>query len=190
MKLRTQFLWTPFAVLALFVLVGCEKFQQETYEMSDYDQKACSILQSEQADTLRPPTVDSINPEWTPDNAPGHATELADSLRARGLVISEGEKNHVVVPPAKADTSYLCLTVESQEITLFLSDVADVALIDLQGKVIQADRTSIPFEVAAECPDILARLTFSVKPGTYLLLFGMNDRTLGKPVRMTVLKGH
>ena len=190
MNSRTRFLWTSFVFLAILALVGCEKFQKETYKMSDYDQKACSILQSEQADTLRPPAVDELNPDWTPDNVLEHAAELADSLRARGIVIAEGEKNHVVVPPAKADTSYLCLTVESEEVTVFLSDVVDVVLIDLQGKVLHAEKTSIPFEVAAECPDILARLTFSVKPGTYLLLFGMNDRTLGKPVHMTVLKGH
>ena len=190
MHSQTKLAWLSLAVLVALALVGCEKFQQETYKMSDFDQKACSILQSEQADTLRPPAVNKINPEWTPSTVPAQAAALVDSLCARGIVLAEGETNHVVVPPSAADTSYLCLVVESNEITLFASDVVDIALIDQQGTVKQADKSSIPFEVAAECPDILARLTFSAKPDTYALLFGMNDRTLGKPVRMVILEGH
>jgi len=181
----------PFSLVLVGILslAACEKFEPETYHMSPFDENACGILQGEQADTLRPPRVDALNPDWTPKTVAAFVGALMDSLGARGATITEGEKKYVVVPPAGADTSFLKVDLKSPEVTVFLTDVVDVVLIDGEGNVKEPVNTSIPFEVAGECPDIQARLSFSVQPGTYLLLFGLNDRTTGGPVRLTVLPG-
>ena len=170
-------------IVFLFLYLGCDKYQSESYQISDKDAKACAQLQDTVYNAITTTDLTEFNPEWTDENIPQNVPAILDSLKANGIVVSDGELSTWVTTQEDLDTNYVCLQTTLNSIVFYSDKVVTLKIMDSQGELRSASNTSMPMETVGGCldeegnPQIKTRLEFSTPDEEYLLYMINQEQT-------------
>jgi len=133
------------------LLITCSDFQDEKYEISALDAKACELLTRPDSTSINYllPSISDFDSTLTNSNITENIIEVFDSLVQRGMVVSEMETGkYVLIFSPGIDTNYVALKLESSNIIIYVDDFVELKIIDQDGNYIQATGTTIPLETA------------------------------------------
>jgi hypothetical protein len=170
-------------ILFLFVYFGCDEYQSESYQISGKDANACAQLQDTLFNEIATTDLTEFNPEWTDDNVPQNVPVILDSLKANGIVVSNGDLSTWVTTLEDADTNYVCLQTTLNSAVFYSDKIVTFKLMDSQGELRSASGITMPMETVGGClteegdPQIRTRLEFSTPDEEYLLYIINQEQT-------------
>jgi hypothetical protein len=177
-----------------FFLMGCEKYLSESYEISALDAKACAQLQ----DTLLFNSVTALNltdfdSTWTHKNVPQNVSTIIDSLKANGLVVSEGDLSTWIATVAAEDTNYVCFTTNLNSEIFYSDQVIGLKIMDTTGNFKSVTTINMPLETVGGClneeglPNIKTRIGYSSPDDDYLLYIINLEQTTSTTINLSIL---
>jgi len=170
-------------ILFLFLHLGCDKYQSESYQISDKDARACAQLQDTLYNAITTSDLTDFNPQWTDANVPQNVPAILDSLKANGIVVSNGDLSTWVTTDEDLDTNYVCFQTSLNSMVFYSDKAVTLKLMDSQGGLRSASGTSMPMETVGGClseegdPQIRTRLEFSTPDEEYLLYIINQEQT-------------
>jgi len=166
-----------------FFLFGCDKYQSESYEISAVDAKACAQIQDTLYNSISAEFLHQFNGNWTHENVPQNVPAILDSLKANGIVVSEGDLS-TWITTTNEDTNYVCFQTNLSSVTLYSDQVITLKLMDEQGEFRNISSVAMPMETVGGCmtenndPLIRTRLEYSTADDEYLLYLINQEQTV------------
>ena len=161
-------------VLSILLLVGCENYEDENYDITTIDRAACGVFE---VDSLFIPITAKVIPDTIET-----ISEQIDSLVSWGSVFTVNKDSlwKVSVPE---DTVYTVFTSTTSITTIFYyNKKLKMMLVDVTGNIIEPNTDIMSLELIAECeyvinrdPHEFGRDEFSFGNASYLVRFTMDD---------------
>ena len=170
-------------LLISFFVSGCDKYQSESYEISDVDARACAQIQDTLYNSIAVVELTNFDSTWTTENIPDNVSEICDSLKENGIVLSEGDLSTWVTTIEGVDTSFVCFETNLNSVILYSDRVVRLKLMDDQGEFRTISSISMPMETVGGCtteegnPQILTRVEYSVPDNEYLMYIINEENT-------------
>jgi len=197
LKKYGPFSFILFLILTIsFFLFGCDKYQSESYELSTLDASACAQIQDTLYNTVTGVRLTDFNPAWTHENVQPNVPSIIDSLKANGIVVSEGDLADWVDTVGDEDTNYVCFTTNLSSEVFYSDQVVGLKLMDTQGEFHDASSISMPLETVGGClnekgnPLIRTRIQYSSPDDDYLLYVINQETTLDSIIVLSILKSN
>lgn len=187
MRLKKYELWKIliFLIISLsFFSFACDKYQSESYDISAVDARACAQLQDTLYNSVTANVLSKFDSTWTHENVPQNVPAIIDSLKANGIVVSEGDLSTWVKTVKEEDTSYVCFQTNLNSVTLYSDQVIGLKLMDSEGKFRNVTDASMPLETVGGCmneagnPQIKTRISYSTPNDDYLLYIVNQEQTV------------
>ncbi len=184
-----------FLIISLsFLLFCCDKYQSESYEISTVDARACAQIQDTLYNSVTAVILTDFDSTWTHENVPQNVSAIIDSLKANGIVLSEGDLATWITTIELEDTNYVCFQTNlSSEI--FYSDlVIGLKLMDTQGEFRDVASISMPPETIGGClneqgnPQIKTRIGYTSPEDEYLLYVINQEQTTSQTIVLSIQK--
>jgi len=185
---------TSFFLILIFIFMialNCSDFQDENFEISALDAKACELLAKADSTSINflLPSIQHYDSTLTNTAISENVIEIFDSLVRRELVVSAMDTGKFVLSfLAGVDTNYIALKVESSNIVIYLDDFVELKIIDPDGNYIQSTDTTIPLETVyytsitepetsdINCTNLKGRSVYELTDKKYLLQIISTDQ--------------
>jgi len=173
------------------IALNCSDFQDENFEISALDAKACELLAKADSTSINflLPSIQHYDSTLTNTAISENVIEIFDSLVRRELVVSAMDTGKFVLSfLAGVDTNYIALKVESSNIVIYLDDFVELKIIDPDGNYIQSTDTTIPLETVyytsitepetsdINCTNLKGRSVYELTDKKYLLQIISTDQ--------------
>ena len=168
-------------VLSILLLVGCDDYEDETYNITAIDRTACGVFE---VDTL----LNTVTAKVIPDTIQTLSEQIT-FLDTSGSIFTVNNDSlwKFTVP---ADTVYTIFKSTASIPTIFYyNKKLKMIVTDGSGNNIEPDTDVLSLEMIAECeyivsrdPHEFGRLEFSFGNASYLVRFTMEERASFKMV--------
>lgn len=192
------------ALVVLFYL-GCEGFEEETFEFSELESAAVTLMQDTLVIDLILPIINDYDTSWTagPEILTA-ASVVIDSLAANSFLVIPQDSCYRITLDETVDTSYLALnTGIAGPFALFFNETILVDLFDESGIIVAPDdsnlgttviATGIGYEYDAAGSRTLEYYLetsryFSLDNARYLIRIIETDQTHSAIVRLVIKAG-
>ena len=173
---------------------SCDKYQSESYEISAMDAEACVQIQDTVFNTVTAVNLADFDSTWTHENVPQNVPAIIDSLKANGIVVSEGDLSTWVTTVKLEDTSYVCFQTNLSSEIFYSDQVIWLKLMDTQGEFRDVASISMPPETIGGClneqgnPQIKTRIVYTSPEDEYLLYVINQEQTTSQTIVLSIQK--
>jgi hypothetical protein len=180
-----SFLLVLILSLSLFQF-SCDKYQSESYEISAVDAEACAQIQDTLYNSIAVKNLTDFDLTWTHENISQNVPAIIDSLKANGIVLSEGDMSTWITALDEEDTTYVCFQTNLSSPVFYSDEVIGVKLMDSQGEFVPVSKLSMPLETVGGCltedgnPQIRTRIGFTSPEDEYLLWIVIQEQTFAE----------
>ena len=199
----TRILYNPVIqiLFILIILVRCDDYQDEDYDISSLDSKACNLLSIPDSlgILLEAAMITDVDSTWSNDDLNDIATLLKDELLSKQIIVNETDSNKYSISlSALSDTQYVCLSTNSPNIVIYLDDFPVVNIYDDSGMIIKPDSYNIPLETIfyttvtepdewdASCEHLKVRIEHSISGADYIMQLVRTDQ-MTTPDKLSLL---
>lgn len=184
-----------FLIISLsFFSFGCDKYQSESYEISTVDAKACAQIQDTLYNSVTAVQLTDFNSSWSHENVPDNVPAIIDTLKANGIVVSEGDLSTWITTVEEEDTNYVCFQTNLSSEIFYSDQVIGLKLMDTNGEFRNLSKISMPLETVGGClnesgnPQILNRLGYTTPDDEYLLYIINQEQTTSATIILSILQ--
>jgi len=192
-------------VICIFLIIGCQAYlpgayQEEEFEISDLDAKACDCLNDILGDTVYTHGLMDFDSTWIGSVIYENVEEILDSLETATLMVTESDTLFTINTPENVDSNYVSLTTVSDEVVFFFSDYVDMNIITPAGSVLVAESKAIPLETiyygvspdtvapdTIDCSKLKARIFYKLSGNRNLMEIIKTNQTLNSTFRLVIL---
>ncbi|MBL7093782.1 hypothetical protein ISS22_07395 [candidate division KSB1 bacterium] len=175
---------TLIIIFIFMIILTCSDFQDEDFEISALDAKACELLAKPDSSSINflLPSIQDFDSILTNTIIFENVIGVFDSLDQRELVVSAMDTGkYVLLFLPGIDTNYVALIVESSDIVIYLDDFVQLNMIDLDGNFVEPTDTTIPLETVfytiitepetsdINCTNLKGRSVYKLADKKYLL---------------------
>ena len=180
-------------ILIVWMMMGCEDFEQKDFKVEGIDIQACSILN----DTTVVPiaaggkNITLYDSTWFGEAVYSNASQIIDALNSddsdtnvvRQLITGTTLYSAVLA----VDTSYLALSSSSGNVVVYSTSWVIVKPIRPDGGVVVPSNLNISMELVFECPDVKFRAEFSDLGSSSLLQIIKGEQFTGSRANILLL---
>jgi len=192
-------------ILLLLLYLGCEGFEEETFEFSELELSSVELMQDTLVIDIILPIINDYDTSWTAGPAIlAAASEVIDSLAANSFLVIPQDSCYRLTLDETVDTSYLALnTGIAGPLALFFNQTILIDLFDESGAIVAPDDSNLEMSVIAtgigyEYDAADARLLkyylktsryYSLDNARYLIRMIETDQTNSAIVRQVIKAG-
>jgi hypothetical protein len=158
---------------------------------------ACAQIQDTTAyDSINAVKLTDFDSTWTHQNVRQNVPAIIDSLKANGIIVTEGDLSTWVTTVPDEDTNYVCFTTKLSSEIFYSDQVIVLGLMNIQGEISNPADISMPQETIGGCMDeesspiIKTRLEFASPDEDYLLYIINQEQTTSTTIILSILNGN
>jgi hypothetical protein len=158
------------------------------------DAKACTQIQDTVFNTVTTVNLTDFDSTWTHENVPQNVPAIIDSLKANGIVVSEGDLSTWVTTIEEEDTNYVCFQTNLSSEIFYSDQVIGLKLMDTRGEFRDVASISMPPETVGGClneqgnPEIRTRIGYTSPENDYLLYVINQEQTTSQTIVLSIQK--
>ena len=183
-------------VVLVFLLIGCEEFQTETFSASATDLTAINALADSVSISFSTEPLKSFNDTWVNEGLDSIRVALYDTLMADSIVMSALDTAYTVTLPSENDTSYAVFSGATSGIIIFIGEFIDLKIVIDDGNTISPDDTSMELPAIYESLHgttstdyyVKSRYVFKDVPQNSIFQFIRNDQTKKRNFKFIIIQ--